>query len=175
MKIIRQLYNISRSQAYWLLYLVGAMFALAVALYHQHGLDQPPCVLCIQVRLIMTLVALIAVFGLLTMRKRPLNIAAHVMMIATAIALAERSYQLLGTERGFLFGDCGFDLGLPAWFAIEEWLPWLYRVETSCGYTPEVAFGITMAEALMAGSVIFILLSVSVFIASFFPPRFDTN
>ena len=175
MNIINQLYNISQSRAYWLLYLVGAMFALAVALYHQHGLDELPCVLCIQVRLIMTLVVFIAIFGLLSMRRRPLNIAAHLMMIATAIGLAERSYQLLGTERGFLFGDCGFDPGLPAWFAVEEWLPWLYRVETSCGYTPEVAFGITMAEGLMAGSVIFILLSVSVFIASFLPPRFDIN
>lgn len=175
MNIIRQLYNISQSRAYWLLYLIGATLALAIAVYHQYALDELPCVLCIQVRLLMTLIIFISIFALLTFKNRPSCIIAHLMMIATATGLAERSYQLLGTERGFLFGDCGFDLGLPAWFAIEEWLPWLYRVETSCGYTPEVAFGVTMAEALMVSSIIFILLSVTVFIASFFRPTFDTH
>ena len=88
-----------------------------------------------------------------------------VQVVILAISLTERSYQLLGTERGFVFGDCGFDLGLPVWFAIEDWLPWLYRVETACGYTPEIAFGITMAEALIVISVAFLLLGISVFIA----------
>jgi len=91
---------------------------------------------------------------------------AHLSLVFIAVGLTERSYQLLGTERGFVFGDCGFDLGLPAWFAVEEWIPWLYRVETSCGYTPEIILGITIAEALMVMSVLFLLVSFSVFLAS---------
>ena len=90
---------------------------------------------------------------------------AHLSVVFITVGLTERSYQLLGTERGFVFGDCGFDLGLPAWFAIEEWLPWLFRVETACGYTPEIVFGITMAEALMVMSVGLLLLSFCVFLA----------
>lgn len=86
------------------------------------------------------------------------------MLVATG--LTERSYQLLGTERGFVFGDCGFNAGLPAWFAIEDWLPWMYRVETSCGYTPEILFGVTMAEVLMLISVSFLIISCSMAIAS---------
>ena len=89
---------------------------------------------------------------------------AHLSVVFIAVSLTERSYQLLGTERGFVFSDCGFDLGLPAWFAIEEWLPWLFRVETSCGYTPEIVFDITMAEALMVMSVGLLLLSFCVFL-----------
>ena len=65
------------------------------------------------------------------------------------------------------FGNCGVDLGLPAWFKIDQWLPWLYRVETSCGYTPFIAFKITMAETLMVLSVLVFIASVSILIASF--------
>ena len=79
--------------------------------------------------------------------------------------MVERSYLLLGTERGFIFSDCGFSLGLPEWFAIEDWLPGLYRIETSCSYTPEIAFNITMAEALITISSLLLLLSIGVIIA----------
>ena len=74
---------------------------------------------------------------------------------------------------GFVFSDCGFDLGLPAWLAIEEWLPWLFRVEASCGYTPELIFGITMAEALMVLSVLLLLVSFCVFLVYLFNIKQD--
>ena len=95
-----------------------------------------------------------------------MNFIMHISVVLVALGLTERSYQLLGTERGFVFGDCGFELGLPAWFAIDQWLPSVYYVQTSCGYTPEIIFGITMAESLMLFSVALLLVSVGVFLAS---------
>ncbi len=95
-----------------------------------------------------------------------MNAVANLFIVFIAVGITERSYQLLGTERGFIFSDCGFDLGLPAWFPIDEWLPWLYRVETLCGYTPEIFFGITMAEMLIVMSGLLLLVSFAVFLAS---------
>ena len=109
---------------------------------------------------------LLAMVGFLLRANRWIN-AVNVSVLLVALGLVERSYLLLGTERGFIFADCGFDLGLPAWFAFEENLPWLYRVETACGYTPELLFVITMAEALMTLSVIFLIISLSVAILGF--------
>lgn len=163
--IVRQLNNISQSQWYWLFYIAGGVSSLAAALYFQFGREELPCLLCIQVRLLISLLILVSFAGLLFRGNRVMSAATHLFVVILAISLTERSYQLLGTERGFVFGDCGFDLGLPVWFAIEDWLPWLYRVETACGYTPEIAFGITMAEALIVISVAFLLLGISVFIA----------
>ncbi|MDH5485720.1 MAG: disulfide bond formation protein B, partial [Gammaproteobacteria bacterium] len=71
----------------------------------------------------------------------------------------------------FIFGDCGFDTGLPAWFAVDQWLPWMFRVETSCGYTPELMFGITMAEALLVFSGVLLLLSLAVAWVSLARPK----
>ena len=96
-----------------------------------------------------------------------MNSAVHLLIVLIAVGLVDRSYQLLGTERGFVFGDCGFDLGLPVWFAIDQWLPSVFYVQTACGYTPELIFGITMAEALMVFSVVLLLVSICFSLASF--------
>jgi disulfide bond formation protein DsbB len=163
-KLLNMLQTISQSSWYWLLYIVGCLSMLAVALYSQHVSGELPCVMCIQVRLLLSLLLIVAIIGLLTRDNRWLNNACNLSVVLIAASLTERSYMLLGTERGFVFSDCGFNLGMPAWFDIEQWLPWLYRVETSCGYTPEVMFGFTMAELLMAMSVSLLVASIAVFL-----------
>ena len=113
--------------------------------------------------LVLIMVALPALF--LRHFKWP-NVLMHLLTVLVAATLLERSYQLLGTERGFTFGDCGFDLGLPDWLALESWFPAVFKVQTSCGYTPELLFGITMAEALIVFSVIFVLVSLTMTLAA---------
>jgi len=169
--IIEWLKTISHSRWYWLVYITGSLCLLSEALYFQHILELQPCLMCIQVRLLFSLLIIVSLVGLLSRNHRAVNTIAHMSVVLIAISLLERSYMLLGTERGFVFSDCGFNLGLPAWFAIDDWLPWLYRVETTCGYTPELIFGITMAEALMALSVLLVPLSFCVFLASFLKSR----
>ena len=162
MKLLNQLNQLSQNNCYWQGILAIAAAFLAVALYYHHILDEMPCLMCIQVRLLMVLLMLVSIIALIFDQQRAITAIAHLSIVAINTIFVERSYMLLGTERGFVFGDCGFDLGLPAWLAIEDWLPWLFRVETSCGYTPEIMLGITMAEALMVTSVLFLLFSFCV-------------
>ena len=164
--IIKILKNIGQSHWYWLIYIIGALTLLGVALYFQYSLEKPPCVMCIQVRLWISLFVFVSIAGLLTRSNRLVNAVANLFTVLIAAALLERAYLLLGTERGFIFSDCGFDLGLPGWFAIDQWLPWLYRVEASCGFTPEIIFGITMAEMLIVMSGLLLLVTVAVFLTS---------
>ena len=165
--IIYHFTNIAHSSWFWIINIIAGLALLVVALSYQYILDELPCVLCVQIRLWISLLIVISIIAVLIHRYRTLNSIAHLSVVVTAIALTERSYQLLGTERGFIFGDCGFTSGLPSWFPIEEWLPWLYRIETSCGYTPEIIFGITMAEMLMVLSVFLLVFSFFVTLASF--------
>ena len=169
--MIQQLRSMSHSHWYWSAYIVAVLILLAAALYFQFVREELPCLMCIQVRLLVSLLVIVAFAGLFSRHNRAINSIAHLSVVMIAAGLTERSYQLLGTERGFVFGDCGFDLGLPGWFAIEDWLPWLYRVETSCGYTPEIIFGITIAESLMVLSVLILLLSSCIFLASLMRPQ----
>ena len=84
------------------------------------------------------------------------------------VGLLERSWRLLAVERGWIFGDCEMDLGMPPWFALDQWFPWLFEVQTSCGYTPLIMFDISMAEVLLVLSAALSVLSMAVFIASWF-------
>jgi protein dithiol:quinone oxidoreductase len=158
--------EIAHSRQYWMTYIICGFFMLSVAMYYQYVLEEPPCLICIQIRLWVSLFMIISFIGVLLRKYKVMNMIIHLLAVFTAIGLTERSYQLLGTERHFVFGDCGFNLGLPSWFAIEEWLPWLFRIDTTCGNTPELIFGITIAEALMVISVCAVLTSASVALAA---------
>jgi len=164
--VLKRLEDLHKARWYWFLYITASLCLLAIALYFQYIREQPPCLMCIQARLLFTLLIIIAVTGLLTRNHPVVNALANVSTVLVALSLTERAYQLLGTERGFVFSDCGFDLGLPSWLAVDVWLPWLYRVETTCGYTPEIVFGITIAEALMVFSILLLLLTSCVTLAS---------
>ena len=164
---INQFKSFSCSRWYWGLALFTGIALLSVALFYQHVFDERPCLLCIQVRLWVVLFIVVSLFGLLIRHNQVMNSTAHLLVTLTAVGLVDRSYQLLGTERGFIFGDCGFDLGLPEWLAIDQWLPSVFYVESACGYTPELIFGITMAEALILFSVCLLLMSVALLVASF--------
>jgi disulfide bond formation protein DsbB len=164
--MIKQLQKIAHSRWYWMALLLLALSFLMVALYYQYILEELPCVLCIQVRILMLCLAFIGLNAYIV-NSRWGSRAGHILAAVVAAALLDRSYQLLGTERGFIFGDCGFDLGLPSWLALDSWFPHLFRVESSCGYTPELAFGITMAEALIVFSTLFFFLSLVLTVMSF--------
>ena len=158
--------SIGSSSLYWLaLALIGLSFE-AVALFYQYVLEEMPCVLCIQVRLWVMALIIVSLLVLMLYRLRFMQVLGHLLTVVIAAGLLERAYQLLGTERGFAVGDCGFDLGLPAWFAPDKWFPAMFQVETSCGYTPELLFGITMAEALIVVAAIFVPVSVGMAVAA---------
>ena len=158
--------EIARSRWYWLALTILGITFIAVALYYQYVLEELPCVLCIQTRIWIACFTLVAIIALV-FHSRWIAISSHLLTVIIFAGLLERSYQLLGTERGFIFSDCGFVLGLPSWLALDQWIPALFRVEASCGYTPELIFGITMAEGLMLLSAALLLISLMLVIGSF--------
>jgi len=162
--MIQNLYKLSASKWYWLGFLFIGIAFEATALFYQYVLEYPPCVLCIHVRIWVLGIILVSLLALAFYKNRlGLLIMQFLMMILTA-GILERSYQLLGVERGFITGSCTMESGLPAWFALDEWLPVLFQVWEPCGYTPELLFGITMAELLIVLSVLFFVVNSVLFL-----------
>jgi disulfide bond formation protein DsbB len=159
---INTLYKNRRTVWYSLLFI--STFLELTALYYQYILDFPPCVICIHVRLWVAVIWLLSLIGLAIPASKALRATLLTSVLLCFSALIERSWQLLGTERGFIFGSCNFDIGLPNWLAVDKWLPFLFKVETSCGYTPTIIAGVTMAEALLVlSSVLWLYLFVLLF------------
>lgn len=165
-----KLLNFGRQPLYWLGMLALGAGMEATALVYQHLLDYPPCVMCIHVRIWVVVMMLVAVIGLLLCRRRVWCALAHLLMGGVMLGLLERAWQLLGTERGFIISTCGFDLGLPAWLALDRWLPAVFEVQTTCGYTPELLFGITTAEMLLVISAGLSIISLAFALATLLTP-----
>jgi disulfide bond formation protein DsbB len=53
---------------------------------------------------------------------------------------------------------------MPDWFAVDRWLPWLFEVRNLCSYTPEIALGISMAEALLGIATALTFLTTAVWV-----------
>jgi len=151
---------------YWLAILATGLSLEAVALYYQYALDYYPCVLCIHVRIWVLGFVLAAMLALFVRSFRYLRTLMHGLTVVLSLGLLERAWMLLGIERGTVEGSCSFDSGLPAWFALDQWFPALFKVWEACGYTPELLFGITMAESLVLLGAATLLVSVTMTVAS---------
>ena len=157
--MLRNLIVISNSKWYWIALIVLGVLMESSALFYQYVLEELPCVLCIHVRIWVMAFSLVALMALFLRHTWYWQIIAHALVTAIMVGLFERSYMLLGTERGFVIASCNMDPGLPDWFALDKWFPLIFKVWDSCGYTPELLFGITMAEALIAMSGFLVIIS----------------
>jgi disulfide bond formation protein DsbB len=169
--VLNILATVSRSRWYWLVLLVLGLSLEGIALYYQYVAGYGPCVLCIQVRIGVLALMLVALLGLAVHRAWAGSLAAHLLATLVLAGLAQRAWLLLGIERGFVEGECSFDLGLPAWLALDRWFPAVFQVHEACGYTPTLPLGFTMAEALLPFTGLLLLLSLGLLIVTLLLPR----
>ncbi|MBF0470820.1 MAG: disulfide bond formation protein B [Gammaproteobacteria bacterium] len=156
----QKLAQLQGSIYYWLTVALLALSFESLALFYQYQLHYGPCVLCIQTRVWVLALLMVGLLGIGLCRWRWGGTLLHLLTLGVGIGLLERSWQLLGTERGWIFGSCSMDPGFPLWFALDRWLPQLFAPTEACGYTPELLFGVTMAEGLLLFSVVLLLWSL---------------
>ena len=145
---------------WWAMLTLGSgMFA--AALYWQYALGEDPCQVCIHARLWVVAIALIGALMLVLPSNRGTGFGGLVLLLVSSMGLGERSYYLYEIENFRGDGSCQFTLGMPDWFAVDRWFPALFEVRNICSYTPEIAFGISMAEALVVISVLIVAISAS--------------
>ena len=168
--MLDKLASINRSAWFW-----GGLIFVCIALelgalYYQYVLDYLPCVLCIHIRIWVVAIMFAAIIGFFLRKSRPGLIIANLLILTATLGMVERSYIVLGTERGWVDGSCG-DLvtGLPSWFALDKWVPAMFEPLESCGLTPWVIPQfMSMAEVLMLFAVALLLLMTIFTLGSFF-------
>jgi protein dithiol:quinone oxidoreductase len=158
----------SRGVLYWWMLILLGLVSEGVALFYQHVLEYGPCPLCIHTR-ILVLAFILVSFAALIFRSTSMLRLFHFLNTGIMVWLCERTYMLLGTERGFVLSECGVDSGLPSWFALDQWFPAVFAVKESCGYTPLMPFGVSMAEALTVFFPSLLIISLLMLIGSLLP------
>ena len=157
--MIDRLARFMASRWYWLGLMFGALLLEAVALFYQHVLNEPPCVICIHARLWVLGVLLAGGLGVALRQHWWGRLVAQSVLIISLIGLLERSWVGVRIERGIYEGACGMDAGFPAWLPLDNWFPNVLQVWTMCGYSPVMPFGLTMVDTLTYGSVLGLLLA----------------
>jgi disulfide bond formation protein DsbB len=138
-----------QSRWYWLTLALFGITLLGVALYYQYALGDEPCQVCIHARLWVVAFTFIALIMLITPQITLARIFGNAAVLIAGLGLFERARYLYRLENGIGDGSCQFQLGMPDWFAVDRWMPWLFEVRNLCSFTPEMMFGLSMAEALM--------------------------
>lgn len=146
---MRALSHALQTRWYWISLFMAGVALLAVALYYQYVLGDEPCQVCIHARLWVVALTLIALLMIAAPQKTALRIAANAGVLVASLGLTERARYLYRLENGIGDGSCQFQLGMPDWFAIDRWMPWLFEVRNLCSFTPEMLFGLSMAEILV--------------------------
>ncbi len=141
--------------------IIIAAAAIGIALFYQYGMQDEPCVLCIHIRIWVIAFIPLAAFAIVIKQQRPLLNIAHTLSVLLSCGLLAKCWELFGVERGTIESSCMINAGLPQWFALESWFPTLFEVRGLCGQSPELFFGITMAEGLLAGAILALILTVT--------------
>ena len=142
--------NLLQSRWYWAMVAAFGFMLLAVALYYQYALGDEPCQVCVHARLWVVAFSLIALIMLMAPQSAALRALGNLGVLIAGAGLFERARYLYRLENGIGDGSCQFQLGMPDWFAVDRWIPWLFEVRNLCSFTPEMLFGLSMAETLMA-------------------------
>jgi disulfide bond formation protein DsbB len=129
-------------------------------LYYQYALGDEPCQVCIHARLWVVAFTLIAFMMSMTPQITLVRVLGNLGVLIAGAGLFERARYLYRLENGIGDGSCQFQLGMPDWFAVDEWMPWLFEVRNLCSFTPEMLFGLSMVETLMAVGAGICLLAV---------------
>ena len=149
-----------QSRWYWLTLALFGITLLGVALYYQYALGDEPCQVCIHARLWVVAFTLSALLMVFMPQTSLLRAVGNLGVLVAGAGLFERSRYLYRLENGIGDGSCQFQLGMPDWFAVDRWMPWLFEVRNLCSFTPEMLFGLSMAETLMAVGTGICLLAV---------------
>ena len=138
-----------KSRWYWLALVLFGIALLSVALYYQYALGDEPCQVCIHARLWVVAFTLIALIMLIAPQITLVRAVGNLGVLTAAAGLFEWARYLYRLENGIGDGSCQFQLGMPDWFAVDRWMPWLFEVRNLCSFTPEMLLGLSMAETLM--------------------------
>lgn len=158
--------RLNHTPLFWLALLTLCACTEAVALFYQYQLDYGPCVLCVQIRAwIAGLMLVMATLLLVRHTPRRVVTLANLLLLLLASGFVYSAYITLGIERGFVDGSCSLQQPFPSWLPLHTWLPVLFEPWETCGYTPELLFGISMAEGLIVFALALWLLAATLLIA----------
>lgn len=146
------------TKTFWVIIALISFALETGALFYQHVLDDPPCEVCIYVRVWIFALLLLSLLALALVRWPAARLVCALVGFALAVGLTQETWLIVQIEYNLgTGGSCGFAANFPDWAPLDKWLPFLFEVRGPCMATPIVAFGLSMAHGLIAASALFLV------------------
>ncbi|MGR5367045.1 disulfide bond formation protein B [Photobacterium damselae] len=152
---LRKLDLLSGTRKGWALALIIPFFALATAMYMQHGLGYKPCYYCILERLVFVGFALISIVGILFGNKRFVGIfLSFVWVVLSKVGVVLVAEHYNKQVHPSLFEQCSMFIKYPSWLPLDRMLPSMFSVQSDCSANIIHFLGMGIPEWLMIVFVI---------------------
>lgn len=157
----------SHSRVVWLLIATTALALELAALYFQHIMLLPPCVLCIYERCALFGILSATLVGAFTPKSSIRYVWILVWMYSAwkgvEVAWRHTMLQLHPSP----FSTCDFLVIFPSWLPLSKWLPTVFRASSDCAVHQCLFLRLTISQWLVGIFISYLLLSIIVFIAQF--------
>ncbi|WP_158380219.1 disulfide bond formation protein DsbB [Candidatus Williamhamiltonella defendens] len=160
----------ARRYIWFFIALTGFCFLL-IALYFQHILLIPPCVLCIYQRCAFlgligaSLLAAIYPKSLL----RHIGILLWIYSSVKGLQFALEQVKIQSTPS--FFDSCVLMIDFPSWLYLDKWLPFLFAPYSYCASQQWQLMSLDMAQWLIGIFSIYLFIGSIIFISQFVKPR----
>ncbi|GAB2657953.1 disulfide bond formation protein DsbB [Vibrio panuliri] len=133
MNFLATLKSFSQSRLSWAILLGFIVFFETCALFFQHVMELPPCVMCIYERVAMMGIAGAAIIGLiapqnLIIRWIGLGAWGYSAYRGLELSLQHVDYQFNPSP----FATCDLFVQFPDWAPLNQWAPWMFEAYGDC-------------------------------------------
>jgi len=133
LNFLATLKSFSQSRLSWALLLGFIVFFEACALFFQHVMLLPPCVMCIYERVAMLGIAGAAVIGLLAPQNMVIRWAGLIAWGYSAYRGLELTMQHVEYQfNPSPFATCDLFVTFPDWAPLNKWAPWMFEATGDC-------------------------------------------
>lgn len=133
MALLYSIQRFSRQRKSWLLLLLFVLFFESCALFFQHVLKLPPCVMCIYERISMLGIGAAAIIGAL----KPQHLVVRWLGLLGWVASTWKGLSLALEHVTFQFDPspfhmCDLFVHFPSWLPLNKWMPWIFEAYGEC-------------------------------------------
>jgi disulfide bond formation protein DsbB len=166
---MQSLNSFSKTRLGWLLLLLSIIFFESSALFFEHVMNLPPCVMCIYERVAMIGIGIAAIIGLLAPKNgilRWIGLLGWGYSAYRGLALA---YQHVGFQfEPSPFATCDLFVSFPSWAPLNHWVPWMFEAYGDCAKVEWTFLDLSMPQWLVIIFAANVIIWTIMVIAQFF-------
>ncbi len=136
--------NFPQTRTPWFLLMLLGLILEGCGLYFQYGLGLPPCVNCVYERALFLTFILAGFIGFIKPQSLWFRTLGALVLLAGSIQGILVTLEHLASYANAFGTKCALKANFPQFLKLDEWLPFMFQPEGTCGPLPWSLLGLNM-------------------------------